>query len=157
MGGVKPSRQTDEAERAARSGSSNARDGVPPLIRKLIAEGVGTALLVTVVVGSGIAAQTLSPGQTGLQLLENSIATMLGLAVLILMLGPVSGAHFNPVVSAADCWVGRHGRGGLTPSLLVLYIAVQVLGGVTGAVLANLMYGLDAVEVSRHVRQGGNL
>src|SRR3954452_13785482 len=114
----------------------------PSLVRKLIAEGVGTALLVTVVVGSGIAAQTLSPGQTGLQLLENSVATMLGLAVLILMLGPVSGAHFNPVVSAADWWVGRDGRGGPTSSVLCLYIGVQILGGVGGAVLANLMYGL---------------
>lgn len=74
----------------------------PPLARRLLAETVGTALLVTVVVGSGIAAEQLSPGQTGLQLLENSTATVLGLAVLILIFGPVSGAHFNPAVSVAD-------------------------------------------------------
>jgi glycerol uptake facilitator-like aquaporin len=130
---------------------------VAPLARKLIAEGLGTAMLVTVVVGSGIAAQTMSPDQTGLQLLENSIATMLGLAVLILALGPVSGAHFNPVVSAMDWWVGRHDRGGLTSSLLCLYVAVQFAGGVAGAVLANLMYGLDALQVSHHARDGGGL
>ena len=75
----------------------------PPLPRRLLAEFLGTGLLVTVVVGSGIAAQRLSPEDVGLQLLENSLATGFGLAVLILMLGPVSGAHFNPVVSAADC------------------------------------------------------
>ena len=71
----------------------------PALPRRLLAEFLGTALLVTVVVGSGIAAQHASPGDVGLQLLENAIATALGLAALILMLGPVSGAHFNPVVS----------------------------------------------------------
>ena len=84
----------------------------PPLTRRLLAEFIGTALLVTVVVGSGIAAEQLSPGNTGLQLLENSIATVLGLTVLILLFGPVSGAHFNPVVSLADWFLGRAaGRG----------------------------------------------
>jgi len=77
------------------------------LPRRLLAEALGTGLLVTVVVGSGIAAQRLSPGDTGLQLLENSTATMFGLAVLILMFGPVSGAQFNPVVTAADWLLGR--------------------------------------------------
>src|SRR6187549_3948192 len=85
----------------------------PPLLRRLLAETVGTALLVTVVVGSGIAAQQLSPGQVGLQLLENSTATVFGLAVLILMFGPISGAHFNPVVSAADWLLGRRTGAGL--------------------------------------------
>ena len=75
--------------------------------RRLLAEFTGTALLVTVVVGSGIAAQQLSPDDIGLQLLENSTATVFGLAVLILLFGPVSGAHFNPVVSAADWLLGR--------------------------------------------------
>src|SRR6185437_13757663 len=83
------------------------------LWRRLLAEAVGTGLLVTVVVGSGIAAQRLSPGEVGLQLLENSTATALGLAVLILVFGPVSGAHFNPVVSAADWFVGRRACRGL--------------------------------------------
>src|SRR6187549_2452413 len=81
--------------------------------RQLLAEFLGTALLVTVVVGSGIAAQQLSPDDVGLQLLENSIATAFGLAVLILLFGPVSGAHFNPVVSAADWLLGRRTGAGL--------------------------------------------
>ncbi len=83
------------------------------LARRLLAEFVGTGLLVCVVVGSGIAAQQLSAHDVGLQLLENSTATVFGLGILILMLGPVSGAHFNPVVSVADWWAGRrrgHGR-----------------------------------------------
>ena len=81
------------------------------LPRRLIAEFVGSALLVTVVVGSGIAAAQLSPSDVGLQLLENSTGTVFGLAVLILMFGPVSGAHFNPVVTAADWLLGhRHLR-----------------------------------------------
>jgi glycerol uptake facilitator-like aquaporin len=84
-----------------------------PLSRRLVAEGLGTGLLVTVVVGSGIAAQRLSPGDTGLQLLENSTTTGLGLAVLIVVLGPVSGAHLNPVVSVADWLLGRRSRAGL--------------------------------------------
>src|SRR3954470_14005039 len=84
------------------------------LARRLTAEALGTALLVTVVVGSGIAAQRLSPGDVGLQLLENSTATLLGLTVLILLLGPVSGAHFNPVVSAADWVLGRRVGTGLS-------------------------------------------
>ncbi|QNE18213.1 hypothetical protein F1D05_10285 [Kribbella qitaiheensis] len=88
----------------------------PPLWRRALAEALGTGLLVTVVVGSGIAAASLSRGDVGLQLLENSFATALGLAVLILMLGPVSGAHFNPVVSVIDWWLGqRTGTGPARP------------------------------------------
>lgn len=87
---------------------------IPDLPRRLVAELLGTALLVTVVVGSGIAAQRLSPDDVGLQLLQNSTATVLGLTVLILMFGPVSGAHFNPVVSAADWLLGRRAGTGLT-------------------------------------------
>ena len=86
------------------------------LARRLTAELLGTALLVTVVVGSGIAAQRLSPDDVGLQLLENSTATFLGLTVLILLFGPVSGAHFNPVVSAADWFLGRRAGTGLSGS-----------------------------------------
>src|SRR6478735_5667781 len=82
--------------------ASSASLPSPGLTRRLSAEFLGTGLLVTVVVGSGIAAERLSPTNVGLQLLENSTATFLGLTVLILMFGPVSGAHFNPVVSAAD-------------------------------------------------------
>ena len=79
----------------------------PPLGRRLLAEFLGTGLLVTVVVGSGIAATNLTPDDVGLQLFYNSTATALGLTVLILMLGPVSGAHLNPVVSGVDWWLGR--------------------------------------------------
>ncbi|WP_062464644.1 aquaporin [Demequina soli] len=108
--------------------------------RALGAELLGTALLVTVVVGSGIAAASLSPGDVGLQLLENAIATALGLTVLILMLGPVSGAHLNPVVSLADWFLGRRAGRGLTLGEVGGYAIAQVLGGIAGAVLANLMF-----------------
>ena len=124
----------------------------PPLGRRLLAEAVGTALLVTVVVGSGIAAARLSPDDVGLQLLQNSTATVLGLAVLILLFGPVSGAHFNPVVSAADWLLGRAGGTGLPGSDVAAYVVAQSVGAVAGALLANGMYGLDVVQVSTHDR-----
>lgn len=114
-----------------------------PLWRRLLAELLGTALLVAVVVGSGIAAETLSPGDVGLQLLENSTATAFGLTVLILWFGPVSGAHFNPVVSAADWFLGRRSGAGLTLPEVAAYAAAQVAGGIGGAVLANLMFEVD--------------
>lgn len=127
------------------------------LWRKALAEGLGTGLLVTVVVGSGIAAASLSPGNVGLQLLENSFATALGLAVLILALGPVSGAHFNPVVSLVDWWLGRRTGAGLTGRDLTAYLPAQVLGGIAGAILANLMYGEPAVTWSTTHRSAGHL
>jgi len=113
-----------------------------PLTRRLLAEFLGTALLVALVVGSGIAAQELSPGDTGLQLLENSTATVLGLAVLILLFGPVSGAHFNPVVSLADWFLGRRSGHGLSLPHVGAYTVAQVLGAVAGAVLANAMFAV---------------
>jgi glycerol uptake facilitator-like aquaporin len=116
--------------------------------RPLLAEFVGTALLVMVVVGSGIAAAQLSPGDIGLQLLENSIATAFGLAVLILLFGPVSGAHFNPVVSAADWLLGRRADAGITGGAVAAYAAAQVVGGIVGAVLANVMFDQAALEIS---------
>jgi len=121
---------------------------VSPSYRPLLAEFVGTALLVTVVVGSGIAAAQLSPDDVGLQLLENSTATVFGLAVLILMFGPVSGAHFNPLVSAADWLLGRRAGTGITATTLGLYIVVQSLGGICGAVLANVMFDRRAFELA---------
>ena len=126
----------------------------PPasLTKRLVAEALGTALLVTVVVGSGIAAADLSPTDTGLQLLENSTATMLGLAVLILIFGPVSGAHFNPVVSAVDWWLSRRSGSGLAGRELLAYAGAQVIGGVVGAVLANIMFDLPAVQISTRDR-----
>jgi len=124
------------------------------LPRRLVAELLGTGLLVTVVVGSGVAAQRLSPQDRGLQLLENSTATFLGLAVLILLFGPVSGSHLNPVVSAADWWFGRRSRSGLPAREVGGYTLAQVLGAVLGAELANLMYDVPLGELSGHDRSG---
>ena len=112
----------------------------PPLWRRAIAELLGTSLLVTIVVGSGIAAQQLSPNDVGLQLLQNSTATVLGLTVLILVLGPVSGAHFNPAVSLADWILGRRAGTGLTLPELGAYAAAQTVGAVSGSVVANAMF-----------------
>jgi glycerol uptake facilitator-like aquaporin len=111
-------------------------------LRRLAGEFVGSALLTTVVVGSGIAAQRLST-DTGVQLLENALVTALGLTVLILVFQPVSGAHFNPVVTAVDALLG-----GRPWRDLVGYLPAQIVGCVAGAVLANLMFGLDAVSWS---------
>ncbi|MBE1551118.1 arsenate reductase [Mycobacterium sp. OAS707] len=119
-----------------------------PVGRRLLAEFVGTGLLVTVVVGSGIAAAQLSPDDVGLQLLENSVATAFGLAVLILLFGPVSGAHFNPVVSAADWLLGRRAGTGMTGGNVLAYSLAQVSGGVLGALLANLMFDRRVLEIS---------
>ncbi|MET7751106.1 MIP/aquaporin family protein [Micromonospora sp. NPDC005367] len=127
------------------------------LARRASAEFVGTALLVAAVVGSGITATRLSPDDVGLQLLENAIATALALGALILMLGPVSGAHFNPVVSAVDWWLGRRTGTGLTGSDFAAYTTAQVAGAITGSILANLMFDLPAVAWSQTDRAGGNL
>ena len=113
---------------------------LPPLWRRAIAELLGTGLLVTIVVGSGIAAEQLSPGDVGLQLLENSTATVFGLTVLILIFGPVSGAHFNPVVSLADWILGRRGGSGLSLPEVGTYVAAQTVGAISGSVLANAMF-----------------
>ncbi|WP_433681101.1 aquaporin [Nocardia sp. CA-119907] len=127
----------------------------PALARRLLAEFVGTALLVCVVVGSGIAAAQLSPNDIGLQLLENSTATVFGLAVLILMFGPVSGAHFNPAVSAADWLLGlRHGTG-LTGRDVIAYTGAQIGGGIGGAVLANVMFDTTPIQIATHHRASG--
>jgi glycerol uptake facilitator-like aquaporin len=123
------------------------------IARRLTAELLGTMLLVTAVVGSGIMATRLSPGQTGMQLLENSIATMLALAVLILVFGPVSGAHFNPVVTIADWWLQRRGDGRHVAG----YVAAQTIGAIVGSVVANLMFALPAVTLSTKSRSGGPL
>jgi len=127
------------------------------LWRRLLAEFVGTALLVTAVVGSGIMATTLSPHDVGLQLLENSVATAFALATLILTFGPVSGAHFNPVVSAADWFLGRRTGTGLTGTDLAAYTVAQVLGAIGGSILANLMFALHPVTFSTKDRAAGHL
>jgi len=129
----------------------------PHLARRTAAEFLGTGLLVTVVVGSGIAAQQLSTGDIGLQLLENSIATALGLAVLILMLGPVSGAHFNPVVSLADWLIGRRARTGLPARDLGPYLLAQIGGGISGTVLAGVMFDTAPALSATDRATGGHL
>ena len=120
------------------------------LWRRLTAEFLGSAFLAAVVIGSGIAAQRLSPGQTGLELVENAAATAAGLFAIILMFGPVSGGHFNPVVSFADAAFG-----GRSWREAVAYLPAQVAGCIGGAVLANLMFALPAVTISGKHRATG--
>jgi glycerol uptake facilitator-like aquaporin len=122
------------------------------LARQALAEFLGSAGLVAVVIGSGIAASRLSPSDTGLQLLENALVTGAGLVALILAFGPVSGGHFNPVVTLADRVFG-----GVSTRQVAVYLPAQLAGGALGATLANLMFDLPAVNVSTHVRSGGGL
>jgi arsenate reductase len=122
----------------------------PPLPRRLLAELLGSAFLAALVIGSGIAAQTLSPSDVGLQLFENAAATAMGLATIILMFGPVSGGHFNPVVSLADATFG-----GISWRDALAYIPVQVAGCVLGAITANGMFALAAISISTDHRATG--
>ena len=122
------------------------------LARQSLAEFLGSAGLVTVVIGSGIAAQRLSPDDVGLQLLENALVTGAGLVALILALGPVSGGHFNPVVTMADRFFG-----GVSNRQVAAYLPAQLTGGVLGAVVANLMFDLPAVSISSTERSAGGL
>ena len=122
------------------------------LPRRLIAEALGTGFLVVAVIGSGIMASRLSPNDVGLQLLENAAATAGALIALIWMLGAVSGAHFNPVVTLID-----RSFGAITTRDTGLYIAAQVIGGCLGAIIANLMFSLPAIELSTKQRSSGAL
>ena len=122
-----------------------------PATRRALAEYLGALLLTAVVVGSGIAAQRLSPTDVGLQLLENAAATAVGLYVIILIIGPVSGAHLNPVVSLAEAILRR-----LPLPVTVAYAAGQIAGCVSGAVLANLMFATPAIEFSHTDRATGS-
>jgi glycerol uptake facilitator-like aquaporin len=123
------------------------------LRRSLLAEFLGSAFLAAVVIGSGIAAQRLSPDDTGLELLENAAATAAGLYTIILMFGPVSGGHFNPVVSLVDASFG-----GLSWRRALAYVPSQVAGCVAGAITANGMFALAAVSVStKHRATGAHL
>ena len=121
--------------------------GEAPLWRRLAAEFLGSAFLAAIVVGSGIAAQQLSPGNVGLELLQNAAATAAGLYAIILMFGPVSGGHFNPVVSFVDAAFD-----GLSWRDACAYLPVQVAGCISGAVVANVMFSRAAVSISTHHR-----
>lgn len=122
------------------------------LARRLTAEAVGSAFLIIAVIGSGIMASRLSPDDVGLQLLENAAATAGALIGLILMFGAVSGAHFNPVVTLVDRLFGT-----ITTREAGLYAVAQTLGACTGAVIANLMFELPAIEFSTKERSSGAL
>jgi glycerol uptake facilitator-like aquaporin len=122
------------------------------LARRLAAECLGTALLIVAVIGSGVMAQRLSPGDIGLQLFENAFATAGALVGLILMFGAVSGAHFNPVVTITDRMLGT-----VTTRDTVLYVCAQVVGGCLGAMLANVMFELPIVDLSSRHRSSGAL
>ncbi|MDX2393622.1 aquaporin family protein [Streptomyces sp. DK15] len=127
-----------------------------PLIARAAAELVGTAALVAVVVGSGIQATELTQ-DVALQLLANSTATVFGLGVLIALLGPVSGAHFNPAVSLAEWWTARRGGPGVTARELAVYVPSQIVGAIAGAILADAMFGEPLVKWATHDRSAGNL
>jgi arsenate reductase len=120
--------------------------------RRALAELLGTALLLVAVIGSGIAAERLSPGDTGLQLLQNAAATAAALVAIILAVGSVSGAHLNPVVTVVDRVLG-----GVDTPAAAVYVGAQVVGACVGAVVANLMFDLPAVEWSTTERSGGGL
>jgi glycerol uptake facilitator-like aquaporin len=119
--------------------------------RRLAAEGVGTALLLAAVVGSGIMGERLAGGNVAIALLANTIATGATLVALILTFGPISGAHFNPAVTVADA-----SQGGLAWALVLPYIAAQVAGALVGVGSAHAMFGETIVQVSTHVRAGGS-
>ena len=117
--------------------------------RRFVAEGVGTALLLAVVVGSGIMAERLAAGNVALALLANALATGAGLVALILMFGPVSGAHFNPAVTLSEAWQRN------MPAREVLpYVVVQVGGAFAGVAAAHMMFGVPLFDASTHVRSG---
>jgi glycerol uptake facilitator-like aquaporin len=125
---------------------------LPVTWRPLVAEFVGTAMLLLAIVGSGIMAQRLCGGNVGLELLVNAIATAGALVALILAFGPVSGAHFNPAVTLTDAW-----QGGLAWTMAGPYVAAQVLGALAGTALADGTFGLPLFAASQHARGGGAL
>ncbi|GEC05489.1 transport protein [Streptomyces spinoverrucosus] len=147
-------RPVDEPEAVAPApGATPPRN---PLVARAAAELIGSALLVAVVVGSGIQATDLT-NDVGLQLLANSTATVFGLGILILLLGPVSGAHFNPVVTLAEWWTARRGGAGVTPREVAAYVPAQIVGAIAGAILADAMFGEPLVKWSTHDRSASHL
>lgn len=119
-------------------------------MRRVVAEGLGTALLLAAVVGSGIMGERLSGGNVALALLANAIATGAALVALILTFGSISGAHFNPAVTLADAW-----QGGLAWREVPAYVGAQIAGAFAGVGAAHLMFGLPVFFASRHERSGG--
>lgn len=119
------------------------------MIRKVFAEALGTALLLAIVVGSGIMGESLAGGNDAIALLGNTLATAAGLVVLILILGPVSGAHFNPAVTAVFLI-----RREIAPGLAAAYVAAQIVAGILGIILAHAMFDLDLIDVSGKARSG---
>lgn len=132
--------------REIKAGAQSAR----PLADRLLAEGLGTCLLLAAVVGSGIMAERLSAGNVALALLANSLATGAALTAIILSLGPISGAHLNPAVTLAEAL-----RGAIGLRVSIGYALVQIAAALAGVVLAHAMFGLPLVESSTHVRAGG--
>jgi glycerol uptake facilitator-like aquaporin len=122
---------------------------VPTIQRRLVVEGLGTAMLLAAVVGSGIMGDRLAGGNAAIALLANTIATAATLIALILTLGPISGAHFNPAVSLSDA-----SQGGLSWREVPGYVGVQLLGGVTGVVAAHAMFGESLIQISQRARSG---
>lgn len=120
-------------------------------MKKLVAEFLGTTILMTVIVGSGIMAANLSPDK-GVELFINIFSIILALAILILVFGPISGAHFNPVVTLSD-WIQKR----ISALDFIAYALAQLAGAYTGAVIANLMFKHPAFEISHHIRSGANL
>src|ERR1051325_11704650 len=121
-----------------------------PLLKRVVAEAVGTAMLLAAVVGSGIMGEPLAAGNTAIALLANTIATGAALAALILTFGPISGAHFNPAVTLGDAW-----QRGIAWREAPAYIAAQTAGAFAGLAVAHLMFGLPLFFASRHARVGG--
>src|SRR5712691_8741203 len=119
------------------------------LTRRVVAEGLGTAFLLAVVIGSGIMGERLANGNAAIALLANTLATGPGLVALILTFGPISGAHFNPAVTLADA-----AQGGTPWKEVPAYIMAQIAGAVCGTAVANVMFGLPVFFASRHVRTG---
>lgn len=122
-----------------------------PLLKRVVAESVGTGMLLAAVVGSGIMGERLAAGNTAIALLANTIATGAALVALILTFGPISGAHFNPAVTLADAW-----QRGLAWREVPAYIFAQVGGAFVGVAVAHLMFGLPLFFASRHERSGGS-
>ncbi|MFD8808735.1 aquaporin [Streptomyces sp. NPDC059597] len=127
-----------------------------PLAVRAAAELLGTALFAAIIIGSGIQATELTR-DVGIQLLANSLATVFGLGILIVLLGPISGAHFNPAITLAAWWTARRGGDGVTTREGVVYVSSQITGAIVGAILANAMFAQPLVKWSTHDRSPGHV